>query len=305
MLFRKYYGPETVRVDGKAVILPKIGRVEMVEKLRFHGTICEVTINRTAGTWFACFCVEDGQELPAVKDGPAVGVDVGVGVMAACSDGRMVENPRALAPVLKQLRRMDKAIARSRKVCGRSNHSNRRERLYLKRRRLHARVANVRNDHHHKATTAIAKSAGRVVVETLNVSGMMLNRRLARAIADAGMAGFLSKLDYKCAWYGTEFVKADRWYASSKLCSRCGWKKDDLRLSEREWSCRGCGAWNERDANAAVNLEQWPGLSFPASGRGDRVRPAMLAVACEASNESSGVVTAPAKPEYQISSDSQ
>ena len=124
------------------------------------------------------------------------------------------------------------AIARSRNVHGRSNHSNRRERLYVRRRRLHARVVNVRSDNHHKATTAIAKSAGRVVVETLNVAGMMLNRRLARAIADAGISGFLTKLEYKCLWYGAEFMKANRWFASSKLCSQCGWKNDDLTLSE-------------------------------------------------------------------------
>ena len=92
---------------------------------------------------------------------------------------------------------------------GKSVHSNRRERLYARRRALHARIVNVRNDNHHKATTAIAKSAGRVVVETLNVAGMMRNRRLARAIADAGISGFLSKLAYKCVWYGAEFVKAD------------------------------------------------------------------------------------------------
>ena len=198
----------------------------MVEELRFRGSIREVTINRTAGTWFACFCVEDGQTPPSVKDGPTIGVDVGVGTMAVCSDGTKVENPKALARGLKRLRRLDKAIARSRNVHGRSSHSNRRERLYARRRRLHARVVNVRNDNHHKATTAIAKSCGRVVVETLNVSGMMRNRRLARAIADAGMSGFLTKLEYKCVWYGAEYLKADRWYPSSKLVLA-------LRLEER------------------------------------------------------------------------
>ena len=155
--------------------------------------------------------------------------------------------------------------------------------LYARRRRLHARVVNVRSDRHHKATTAIAKSSGRVVVETLNVSGMMRNRKLARAIADAGMSGFLSKLEYKCAWYGAEYVKADRWFASSKLCAHCGWRNDDLTLSDREWRCGGCGALNERDYNAAVNLSNWPGLSFPVSGRGDCVSPAMPAVVSEAS----------------------
>ena len=147
------------------MILPKIGMVAMVEDLRFRGSIPEVTINRTAGTWFACCCVEDGAELPPVKDGPTIGVDVGVGTMAVCSDGTTVENPKALASGLKRLRRLDKAIARSRNIHGKSTHSNRRERLYFKRRNLHARVVharvvNVRSDRHHKATTAIAKSCG-------------------------------------------------------------------------------------------------------------------------------------------------
>ena len=267
MLFRRYYGPDTVRVDGRAVMLPKIGRVAMVEHLRFGGSIREVTVNQTAGTWFACFAVEDGQPAPPVKDSPTIGVDVGVGTLAVCSNGLQVANPEALKGAMRRLRQVDKAIARSRKAHGRSGHSNRRERLYAKRRKVHARITEVRNDNHHKATTAIAKSAGQVVVETLNVAGMMLNRRLARAIADAGMAGFLAKLEYKCRWYGTEYLKADRWFASSKLCSHCGWKNDDLMLSDRERWCGGCGELNERDGNAAMNLEKWPGLSSPVSGR--------------------------------------
>ena len=303
--FRANNGPDTVKVNGKEVLLPRIGRVAMVECLRFAGNIREVTINRTAGTWFASFCVEDGQELPPVKEGPTIGVDVGVGTMATCSDGTVVENPKALTSGLKKLRRLDQAIARSRKVHGKSVRSNRRDRLYARRRRLQARLVNVRNDNHHKATTAIAKSAGRVVVETLNVAGMMRNRRMARAIADAGMSGFLAKLEYKCLWYGAKYVKADRWFASSKLCAHCGWRNEELTLSEREWWCGGCGVLNNRDYNAALNLSNWPGLSFPVTGRGDRVRPATPAVACEASREPGPGVWAPAKLEYQISSDSR
>ena len=303
--FRADNGPDTVRVDGKAVMLPKIGCVEMAEHLRFGGSIREVTVNRTAGTWFACFAMEDGQPAPPVKEGPTIGVDVGVGTLAVCSNGLTVANPKALKAGLQRLRQVDKAIARSRNVHGKSSHSQRRERLYSRRRKLHARTANVRNDCHHKATTAIAKSAGRVVVETLNVAGMIRNRRLARSIADAGMSGFLSKLAYKCAWYGAEFVKADRWYPSSKLCACCGRKNEGLTLSERQWTCGGCGSENDRDLNAALNLERWPGLSFPVTGRGDRVRPAMPAVACEASNGSMLELRSTAKPEYQISADSQ
>ncbi len=100
--FRADNGPDTVRVDGKVAILPKIDRVAMVEHLRFEGSIREVTVNRTAGTWFACFCVEDGQAAPLVKAGPTIGVDVGVGAMAVCSDGTVVQNPR---PAPRELRR--------------------------------------------------------------------------------------------------------------------------------------------------------------------------------------------------------
>ena len=292
--FRSDNGPSTVRVEGRVVILPRIGPVSMVEHLRFAGSIREVTVNRTAGVWFACFCIEDGQEPPPVKEGPTIGVDVGVGTMATCSDGTLVDNPKALTRSLKRLRRLDKAIARSRKAHGKSNHSQCRERLYVRRRKLHARIVNVRNDNHHKATTAIAKSAGRVVVETLNISGMVRNRHLARAIADAGMSGFLVKLEYKCRWYGAQYLKADRWFASSQLCAHCGWKNKELTLSQQEWRCGGCGVVNDRDANAAVNLANWPGLSFPATGRGDRVRPAMLAVVGEASKQSMHEVRAPA-----------
>ena len=91
--FRADNGPDTVGVEGKAVVLPRIGRVAMVEQLRFRGSIREVTVNRTAGVWFACFCVEDGQEPPPIRGGPTVGVDVGVGSMAVCSDGTTVDNP--------------------------------------------------------------------------------------------------------------------------------------------------------------------------------------------------------------------
>ena len=283
--FRADNGPDTVRADGKAVLVPRIGRVSMVEELRFRGSVREVTINRTAGSWFASFCVEDGQPVPPVKAGATIGVDVGVGILAVCSNGLVVRNPKALQSETGRLRRVDKAIARSRTAHGRSNHSNRRERLYAKRRMVHARIVQVGNDSHHKATTAIAKSAGRVVVESLNVSGMLRNRRLAGAIADAGMAGFLAKLEYKCAWYGAEFIRADPWFPSSKLCAHCGWRNGALSLSDRQWRCGSCGAVNERDANAALNLEMWPGLSFPASGRGDRVSPAMPALVCEASME--------------------
>ena len=143
----------------------------------------------------------------------------------------------------------------------------------------------MRSDAHHKGTTTIAKSAGPVVIENRNVNGMMQNRRLSRALADAGIAGFLRKLAYKCQWYGAELVEVSRWFPSSKLCSGCGTKNDSPSLSDRQSICPDCGATNERDLNAALNLEK-AGFELPGTGRGDRVSPAMPAVACEASNGS-------------------
>ena len=117
-------------------------------------------VGNTAGKWFASFCVEDGQPVPPVETGPAIGMDVGVGILAVCSNGLQVENPQALNAAIRRLRQVDKA--RSREVFGRSNHSNRRERLYAERRKVHARIVRVRivrvrNDNHHKATTVTAK----------------------------------------------------------------------------------------------------------------------------------------------------
>ena len=100
--FRADNGPETAKVHSKVVILPKIGRVAVVERLRFAGSIRKVNVNRAAGTWFACFCIEDGQQAPPTTDGPIIGVDVGVGTMAVCSDGKKVENPKALSGALKR-----------------------------------------------------------------------------------------------------------------------------------------------------------------------------------------------------------
>ena len=132
----------------------------------------------------------------------------------------------------------------------------------------------------------------------------MQNRRLARALADAGLSGFLAKLAYKCRWYGAELVEAGRWFPSSRLCSECGHRNDSLSLSDRRWACPSCGAANERDLNAALNLEH-AGLELPGAGRGDRVRPATPAMAVEASRESMRDIRTPAKLEYLMSSDSE
>ena len=136
----------------------------MVEDLRFRGSIREVTINRTAGTWFACFCVEDGAELPPVKDGPTIGVDVGIKTLAVTSDGQEHGNPRCYQRGERKLRRINKTIARSIQL-NPNRRTNRRARLYEQRARLQSQQAHRRQTHHRQTASAIAKSAGTVVVD--------------------------------------------------------------------------------------------------------------------------------------------
>ncbi|MYA03055.1 MAG: IS200/IS605 family element transposase accessory protein TnpB [Caldilineaceae bacterium SB0664_bin_22] len=267
LAFTPSNGRHSIKVDGRQVHLPKIGWVRMREALRFDGDIMSVTVSRKAGRWFASFTVDTCEPAPDPKPGPDIGIDMGIRTLATVWDGEEGEeiaNPKALARALKSLRRLDKAIARSLHTHGRHNPSQRRDGLYAKRNRLYFDIANLRADHHHKATTQIAKRGGTVKVETLNVDGMKRNRRLARPLSDAGMSEFVRQLEYKCAWYGTAFEKVDRWYPSSKTCSACGAVKQSLLLSERTYRCNLCGFECDRDENAARNLQAYTGHSEPA-----------------------------------------
>jgi putative transposase len=121
---------------------------------------------------------------------------------------------------------------------------------------LHRKIANIRKDTLHKLTSHLAKNHGRIGIEDLNVSGMMANHKLAKAIADMGFYEFRRQLEYKCGLYGSELVVVDRWFASSKTCSNCGTKKETLSLSERVFECNHCGFTCDRDLNASINLEK-------------------------------------------------
>ena len=264
--------------------MPKIGTLRTREYLRFDGDVVEVTVKREAGRWFACVAVRMTETPPLPCLDEVIGVDVGIKTLAVCSDGTVYENPRALRKSLLRLRRLDKSIARSKNTHGRNQHGNRRERQYRLREAVHARVRDIRNDAHHKAASAItAKPVGKVVVETLNVSGMMKNRRLSRALADASLAdasladaslaGFIAKLEYRCSWLGISFEKVDRWFPSTRTCSKCGAVRPNMDLSERTFLCHSCGVVIDRDLNAALNLRN--AESYPESGRGAEISPAI------------------------------
>ncbi|MHA1479951.1 MAG: RNA-guided endonuclease InsQ/TnpB family protein [Candidatus Thorarchaeota archaeon] len=256
-----------IRFEGRKIQLPRIGKIRLKERRGNYskGRILSVTVSRRAHKWFVSVTVEEEIEDPQPIKGKAVGVDLGIKTLATLSDETTFHNPRALGRRIQKLRKLSKSLSRKQKG------SKNREKAKLRLARMYLRIFNVRQDTLHKLTTYLAKSHSRIVIEDLCVSGMMKNRRLARAVADVGMYEFRRQLEYKCTWYGSELVVASRTFPSSKLCSKCGHKKKELSLSEREYNCEECGLSIDRDLNAALNLVT---VSLPETltARGEDIR---------------------------------
>jgi putative transposase len=221
----------------------QVGRVAVLD-------ILAATISRQADRWYVSFTVEVERAVSASNGKTTVvGVDAGIRHLAVLSTGAPpIPNPRALEGSLRALRRVSRELAR------REPESGRRYRTRCRLARIHGRAANLRRDAMHKLTTSLATEHGIVVVEQLNIAGMVRNRRLARALSDTGMAELRRQLTYKTTWYGSRLVVADRFYPSSKTCSACGWVKAKLTLAERTFTCEACGLAVDRDLNAARNL---------------------------------------------------
>ena len=257
---------ESVQTDSRRVRVPKLGWVRMRESLRLDGKVCLATVTREAGRWWVSVVV-DTQTKPEPRTGDhVVGVDVGLRSLAVTSDGVVFENPRPLAHALNELRKVNRAISRSVKCHGK-RASNRRRRLYRSRARLYGRVSDIRRNTHRQLASSIAKTADAVCVESLNVSGMLKNRRLSRAVSDAGLSMLLSEIAWQCRKRGVRLVEADRWEPTTKRCSACGHVKDEMALGEREYRCASCGLVMDRDLNAAMNLKR-VGTTAPPGGPG-------------------------------------
>ncbi|ACD83954.1 RNA-guided endonuclease InsQ/TnpB family protein [Candidatus Methylacidiphilum infernorum] len=238
-------------VDGCRIRIPNLGWVRMREPLRFTGKIVSATVSRVADRWFASITVDaPGLHLPKAENQGAVGVDLGLTALATLSTGEKVPGPKPHKARLGRLRRLSRSL--SRKAKGSAN----RRKAKVKLARLHARIANSRMDALHKLSAGLTRRFSIIGVEDLNVRGMMGNRRLARSIAAGGFFEFRRQLEYKAAMRGSVVVVADRFYASSKTCSACGYELETLPLSAREWTCPACGAIHDRDLNAAKNLER-------------------------------------------------
>lgn len=253
--------------DTRRVHLPVIGSVKMREHLRLSGKILGARILRRAGRWFLAVQVDGERRRPNVHFRAKVGVDLGLKTAVVVSRGgaddqpEHIEAPKPLKQSLKALRRANRVLHRRKKG------SRNRFKAQKKVARVHARVANVRKDFLHKITTRLCRENQAIVIEDLNVAGMLKNHGLARAIADVGFGMFRQFLSYKASIFGSEVIVADRWFPSSKRCSACGSLKDHLDLSERTYKCEACSAVLDRDDNASLNLERY----LPLGGEPSRI----------------------------------
>jgi len=252
-------GPGSFRLTGaihiyqKAVKLPRLGILRLKERGYLPVSGCHIlsaTVSEKAGRWFVSLQVEMDIPDPNHAGKPAAGVDLGINRMAQVSDGTRFENPRSLKSALTKLKRLQRVVSRRQK--GSANRKKAVKQLA----KTHFRVANIRKEALHQATTMLTKTKSVIVLEDLNVSGMLKNHHLAQAIADVGMSEFRRQLEYKGEWYGCKILIADRYYPSTKRCSKCGQVKPVMGLGERKYQCENCGLVIDRDLNAAVNLAQ-------------------------------------------------
>jgi putative transposase len=274
---RKQRGLSNFRLTGSIVVfadaiqLPRLGRLRLgrlrLGRLRLGrprlkertylpttAKILSATVSERGGHGYVSVLVEQEQTVLA-NSGPVVGVDLGVKTLATLSDGTTEPNPRHLRTCLGKLKRLQRTISRKQK--GGCNRKKAVRRLAT----LHRRIANQRANTLHQFTSRLAKTKSVVVIEDLNVAGMLKNHHLAQAIGDVGFGEFRRQLTYKAAWYGCRVLVASRWEPSSKTCSDCGWMYEDLSLADRVFRCEDCGLVIDRDLNAARNLAKLAGSS--------------------------------------------
>ncbi|KKN21803.1 hypothetical protein LCGC14_0921600 [marine sediment metagenome] len=254
--FKRKYGSRDsfrltgiIRAKGKTIQLPRLGQLRTKEDTsKLQGQILSATVSREADRWFCSLQVERDRPNPTRPTGRPIGIDLGIKSFIVTSDGLDIKAPKPLLRGLKRQRRLARQVSRKKKG------SRNRKKAQLRLARHHSRVRNIRKDFLHKLSSDLTKTKQIICVEDLNIAGMVQNRKLSRAISDLGWGEFLRQLGYKASWYGSKVIKIDRWFPSSKTCSRCGYKLDQLDLGTRCWTCPGCSAELDRDLNAAVNI---------------------------------------------------
>ncbi len=252
-----------LKVEDKSVLIEKVGWVNIKPySIPLGVKYSNPHISFDGKYWYISVGIE--RELSKVKlTDESIGIDVGVKDLAICSNGITFKNINKT----KEVKRLKKVLKRKQRQCSRKYEQNKKGKEYVKTnniiklekeiRLLHRRLTNIRSNHIHQATNKIVKTKpSRVVMETLNIKGMMKNRHLSKAIAEQCLYEFKRQIQYKCKKYGIEFVEADKWFPSSKTCSCCGAIKKDLKLKDRVYQC-SCGLKIDRDLNASINLSRY------------------------------------------------
>jgi putative transposase len=237
-------------LNDNSIRLEKIGKVKLVldRAVPVGCKFMSVTISKNkCGQFFVSVLVEcDVLQKP--KTGKFIGLDIGIKTFLTGNDGFIVENPHYFRESQAELIKAQRTLSRKKKG------SLRRKKATLKVARIHNHIVNQRKTFIHQITAKLVDEYDFIAIEDLNVSGMIKNHKLAKSISDSSFAEFYAVLSYKAAWYGKEVVKVDRWFASSKTCSCCGWKNENLTLSDRVFDCLACGLAKDRDLNASENI---------------------------------------------------
>jgi IS605 OrfB family transposase len=247
-----YLANDQFELGDHRIWIPKLGWVNMAEKLRFAGKVTGARITKTADWWFVSLQVEMPDAMP-MKKPTAVGIDVGLNRLATLSTGEGVENQAFLKTALKKLRRANKRLHR-RKLGSKNREKARRQVA-----RLHYQITCLRDDVLHKLSAGLANGYGIIGIEDLNLKGLLRNRKLARSFSDAALGKLLTLLTSKVEQCGGQIIKVDRFFPSSKTCHCCGWKWEDMTLKERVFVCQNPSCPydqfpQDRDHNAGQNV---------------------------------------------------
>ncbi|MDJ0554106.1 MAG: RNA-guided endonuclease TnpB family protein [Microcoleaceae cyanobacterium MO_207.B10] len=273
------------KIGQNKVYLAKIGKLKIVWSRELTTAPSSVTVIKdSANRYFLSFVLEIQPETLPQTDS-SVGIDLGIKTFATLSDGTKVYAPKPLNKRIKKYRKLSQSL--SKKTQG----SKRYEKARLRRAKFHAKLKDTRADFLHKLSTEIIRENQTIILEDLNVSGMVKNRKLSRAISDLGWRQFRTLLEGKAEKYSREFRVIDRWVATSQTCSCCGFKGGKLDLSIREWQCLNCDSVHDRDQNAAINILVAGGQSETKNGRGGKRQTTVKAAAvCETSTRRGATV---------------
>lgn len=243
-------------VDLKHIKIPKFGvvRFKQNKNLKLDDKICSITVKRTpTGKYFCSVLfekeVEETKKVELSEESKVIGLDMSLTNFFVDNNGNSPAYTKIYKKHEKKLKRLHPLESRKKK------DSRRQKKLRKSINFINEKISNKRKDFSHKLSTELVKNYDVIVVESLNLKAISQELKLGKSVMDLGYSQFINQLKYKCDWYGKHLIEADKWFASSKICHKCGYKYNELALSERKWVCPKCGTQIDRDENAAINLK--------------------------------------------------